>query len=203
MHASNPDKAGLWLIWKQDFDITVVDHSHNYIFSLCNNLVDRKQFGLVCLYGDPHHQNAAVIWGQVLNFVVSNSNLPILCMGDLNDIMHPCEKSGPGRPDFRRINAFCDYVKQCGFIDLGYSEPAYTWMNRRHPTTPTFERLDRCLGNAEWCTAYPNTTVYHLPMQRSDHAPILTILNSSRHKTNTPFRFENWQDCHQGHFPCS
>jgi hypothetical protein len=78
-------QAGLWLIWKQDFDITVVDHSHNYTFSLCNNLVDCKQFGLVCLYGDPHHQNTAVIWGQVLNFVVSNSNLPILCMGDLND----------------------------------------------------------------------------------------------------------------------
>lgn len=29
-------------------------------------------------------------------------------------------------------------------------------------------------------------------MLRSDHAPILTILNSNRRPTNKPFRFENW-----------
>lgn len=43
--------GGLWLIWKQDIIITVVDHSPNYIFGLCDNTVDHKQFGLVCLYG--------------------------------------------------------------------------------------------------------------------------------------------------------
>lgn len=184
--------GGLWLLWKHDFNITIVDQSHNYIFALCNNNLDQKQFGLVCLYGDPHHQNTSTIWSQVLDFVVTNTSLPMFCMGDLNDIMHPYEKSGPSRPDLNRINAFCDHVKQCGFIDLGYNGPAYTWTNRRHTTMPTFERLDRCLANAEWCTAYPQTTVYHLPMLRSDHAPILTLLNSSRSRTNKPFRFANW-----------
>lgn len=29
-------------------------------------------------------------------------------------------------------------------------------------------------------------------MMRSDHAPILTMLNSNRVRTNKPFRFENW-----------
>jgi hypothetical protein len=54
--------GGLWLLWKQDISITAVDHSANYIFGLCNNILDQKQFGLVCLYGDPHHQNTATIW---------------------------------------------------------------------------------------------------------------------------------------------
>lgn len=116
----------------------------------------------------------------------------MFCMRDLNDIMHPYEKSGLGRPDLRRIHAFCDYVKQCGFLDLGYIGPAYTWTNRRHNSTPTFERLDRCLGNADWCTVYPNTMVYHLPMLRSNHAPILILLHSTRRQTNKPFHFENW-----------
>ena len=101
-------------------------------------------------------------------------------------IIHVNEKVGPGRPNVRRINAFCDQVKQCGFIDLGYSGPAYTWTNKRFTTTPTFQRLDRCLANAEWCMAHPATTVYHLPMLRSDHAPILTILNSARRRINKP-----------------
>jgi len=64
-----------------------------------------------------------------------------------------------------------------------------------------YERLDRCLGNTEWCMAFPNTTIYHLPMLRSDHAPILAVLNSKRFRTNKPFRFENWwlmeQDYHK------
>jgi endonuclease/exonuclease/phosphatase family metal-dependent hydrolase len=116
----------------------------------------------------------------------------MLCMGDLNELMHVNEKSGPIRPDLRCINAFYDHVKQCGFIDLGYNGPAYTWTNKRFSTTPTFQHLDRCLANAEWCMVYPFTMVYHLPMMRSDHAPILTILNSSRCQTNKLFLFENW-----------
>jgi len=70
--------------------------------------------------------------------------------------------------------------------------PAYTWTNKRFNTTPTFQRLDHSLANVEWCTAYPRTTVYHLPMLRGDHAPILTILDSNHPRTNVVFRFENW-----------
>jgi len=113
-------------------------------------------------------------------------------MGDMNELMNANEKCGSGKADIRRINMFCDYVKQCGFLDLGYSGPAYTWTNKRFSTTPTFQRLDRCLANAEWCMAYPRTTVYHLPMRRSDHAPILTMLDSTRHHNNKIFRFKNW-----------
>jgi len=113
-------------------------------------------------------------------------------MGDMNNIMHVNEKLGPTRADIRRINAFCAHVKQRGFIDLGYSGPAYTWANKRFSTNATYERLDRCLGNAEWCVAFPSTTIYHLPMLYSDHAPILVVLNSTRYKTNRPSRFENW-----------
>jgi hypothetical protein len=113
-------------------------------------------------------------------------------MGDMNNIMHVSEKLGPCRPDVRHINALCDHVKQCGFIDLGYSGLAYTWSNKRSSIAPTFQRLDRCFANAECCATHPGTTVYHLPMLHSDHAPILTILNSSRTRTNKPFHFENW-----------
>jgi hypothetical protein len=92
----------------------------------------------VCIYGDPHHRTTYAVWAQVLDFVVTYSNLSTLCMGDMNDIMHPNEKSGLGRPDLRRINAFCDHVKQCGFIDLGYSGPAYTWSNKIFSSTLMF-----------------------------------------------------------------
>jgi hypothetical protein len=73
---------------------------------LCTNKSTLQHYGLVCLYGDPHHSATSSIWSQVLDFVQHNSNLPILCMGDLNNIMHVNEKLGPTRADVRRINAF-------------------------------------------------------------------------------------------------
>jgi hypothetical protein len=47
--------GGLWLIWMQDVSVNVVHQSHHFIFVVCNNKLDNRQFGLVCIYGDPHH----------------------------------------------------------------------------------------------------------------------------------------------------
>jgi hypothetical protein len=115
--------GGLWLISKDNISLSVVDRSKYFIFALCNNHLDNRQFGLICVYGDPHHRDTHLIWEQVTNFVVHNSGLPMLCTGDMNELMYAYEKSGPGRPDLRRMDVFCNYVKQCGFVDLGYSGP--------------------------------------------------------------------------------
>ena len=128
----------------------------------------------------------------MFSFVQTHHDMPIFCMGDMNEIMHPNEKHGPGRPDMCRINIFCNLVKHCDFLDLGYSGPAYTWNNKRFTSSPTFQRLDRCFANVEWCMIYPCTSVFHLPMLNSDHAPILTLLDSHKRNTIKPFRFENW-----------
>jgi hypothetical protein len=102
------------------------------------------------------------------------------------------EKLGPKPTHAKRIADFCCMIKNCGLFDLGFNGPAYTWTNKRFSSNPTYEHLDRCLGNAEWCTTFPTTMVYHLPMIKSDHAPILAVLNSCRRNISKPFKFENW-----------
>ncbi|KAJ1296721.1 hypothetical protein BS78_01G324100 [Paspalum vaginatum] len=113
-------------------------------------------------------------------------------MGDMKNLMHANEKLGPNPVNFFRISHFCHWVKQCGLFDLGFNGPAYTWSNKRFASNPTFERLDRCLVNTEWCKFFSNTDVFHLPIMHSDHAPILTKLFSSTQHSPKPFRFENW-----------
>jgi hypothetical protein len=113
-------------------------------------------------------------------------------MGDLNNIMSAREKKGPHPANLRRISDFCGMVKECDLFDLGYNGPAYTWTNKRFNSNPTFEHLDWFLANAEWCASFPNTVVYHLPMIRSDHAPILVIPTSNKSTRKKPFRFENY-----------
>jgi len=137
-------------------------------------------------------KKTASIWAQIKSFVLPYSNLPILCMEDLNNIMNVNEKMGLRPANVRRISEFCCLIKDCGLFDLGYNGPAYTWTNKRFNTNPTYEPLDRCLGNGDWCSAFPTTTVYHLPMMKSNHALILAVLDSKRPKPKKPFRFENW-----------
>lgn len=129
------------------------------------------------------------IWNDVLSFIMQNQGKPTLCMGNLNNIMHPNEKWGHSPPSLSRIDNFCSLIKQCGLKDLGYSGPAYTWTNKRFTTNPTFERLDKCLGDAEWCLAYPSTIVYHLLVLYSDHAPILAIMTPNCPKPKRRFKF--------------
>ncbi|GJM87645.1 hypothetical protein PR202_ga03621 [Eleusine coracana subsp. coracana] len=144
------------------------------------------------MYEDPHHLKTNSIWQEVVDFFLGNPNVPKFCMGDLNNLMHVNEKCGPTPTNASRVRNFCYLVKKCGFFYLGYSGPAYTWMNKCFATNPMFQHLDRCLANAEWCAAFPRTAVFHLPMIYSDHAPILATLDSPAHKPRKPFRFENW-----------
>jgi hypothetical protein len=48
----------------------------------------------------------------VLHFASLNINMPMFCMGDMNEIMHGHEKLGPRWVDINHVNAFCAYVKQ-------------------------------------------------------------------------------------------
>ncbi|PNT75667.1 hypothetical protein BRADI_1g36516v3 [Brachypodium distachyon] len=99
-------------------------------------------------------------------------------MGDFNDMMYTCDKSNINDVNRSRMRSFCNYVKNCGLIDLGYSGPAYTWSNRRYSSTPLYERLDRFFANPKWSDMFPNANVYNLPIMLSDHAPVLAMLHS-------------------------
>ena len=140
-------------MWTDDVDVNIVSFSHFYVLACVVQKSSASSFNLVCVYGDPHHQQTNSIWNVVFSFVVQNQGRPTLCIGDLNNIMHPNEKWGPGPPCLSRIDNFCTLVKQCGLMNLGYGGLAYTWTNKRFTTNPTFERLDRCPGDSEWYQA--------------------------------------------------
>jgi hypothetical protein len=44
-------------------------------------------FVMACIYGDPHHRHTKMIWDHVLNFICENLGKPVVCLGDLNEIM--------------------------------------------------------------------------------------------------------------------
>jgi hypothetical protein len=133
------------------------------------------------------------MWNTVAAFVYDNPNLPMVCIGDMNDLLYDMDKSSPNI-NRSRMCVFRSHVKKCGLFDLGYSGPVYTWTNKRFSSQPTFERLDRCLVNVEWCPTFPVSNVYNMPLIHSliDHAAILLSTEGPTQKIKHSFKFENW-----------
>jgi hypothetical protein len=190
---SNGRSGGLWLLWSDEVHVSVKFCNHYMILALVLNRTTNVDFALACIYGDPHHRHTRMIWDHVFNFVNDNLGKPVVCLGDLNNIMCDVDTTSIN-PNKYRMRAFNSYVKQCGLFDLGFSGPAYTWTNMRFSSRPIFERLDRCIANAEWCEVYPNTNVFNLPIihSLSDHAPILISTHSQFRRPKLHFKFENW-----------
>ena len=188
-------------MWCADLQVTIQVANFHVILASVVNIASGQEFGLVCIYGDPYHHQTNVIWDQIATFVFDNPGKPMLCMGDMNKILYDMDKSSP-YVSSHRLHAFRSLVKNCGFFNLGFSGPAYTWTNKRYSSNPVYERLDRALVNPEWCAIYPNTNVFNLPIIMSDHAPILISTYGTYKKPRQHFKFENWwlmEDDFQAH----
>lgn len=146
--------GGLWLLWSDKVQVIIKCSNHYLILALVVRIATNLEFALACVYGDPHHRHTRMIWDQISSFVSDNTGKPVVCLGDLNNIMYDVDTTS-SNINHCRMRTFIGYVKQCGLFDLGFSGPAYTWTNKHFSSTPVFERLDRCLVNVEWCNVFP------------------------------------------------
>lgn len=56
-----------------------------------------------------------------------NSSLPLLCTGDLNEIVKSHEEMGGQARLENQMREFQDVLYECRFADLGYVGQKYTW----------------------------------------------------------------------------
>jgi hypothetical protein len=80
-------------MWNDDMQVTV--HSSNFYIILATavHITSNKKFGLVCMYGDPYHRQTSQIWNDVASFVYDNSSIPMLCIGDMNELLYDMDKN--------------------------------------------------------------------------------------------------------------
>mgnify|MGYP006267453655 CR=1 FL=1 len=89
---SRGSSGGLWLMWNDELQVSIYSASFHAILANVIHRASGIEFGLVCIYGDPYHHQTKAIWDQVANFVYDNLGKPMLCMGDLNDILYDIDK---------------------------------------------------------------------------------------------------------------
>ena len=98
------------------------------------------------------------------------------------------------------MDSFREIVNCCGFHNLGYCGPDYTWSNMQEGESRICLRLDRALATLEWLARFERMKVYHLVDSTLDHCALLVTDSRARHQPRVRhFHFEaHWvkrEDC--------
>ena len=89
------------------------------------------------------------------------------------------------------MQLFKEVIDECGFLDLGFEGPKYTWSRHFENGSSIWERLDGCLATSSWFLKFPGSKVYHLRCDSSGHIPLLIVLSGlDTPKQKKKFRFE-------------
>ena len=117
--------GGLVLFWKNSVNLTVVD-SHKYYINVIINKSGNDEWRFTGFYGELNSSKRNEAWAK-LRSLSSNQNIPWLCASDFNEITRQEEKIGGVLRSFNQMQLFKDVIDECGFMDLGFMGPKYTW----------------------------------------------------------------------------
>ncbi|XP_050290016.1 uncharacterized protein LOC126728194 [Quercus robur] len=143
-------------------------------------------------YGNPDTAQRPESWAK-LKSLKGTSSAPWLAIGDFNEITRLTEKEGGHTRPKRQMENFVDAINYCGFREVDFIGPKYTWWYHRADGMHIRERLDRALANKELMDLFPAAKLYHLSSSASDHSPLSLHLVPKRKKKKIrkSFRFES------------
>ena len=182
--------GGLALLWKLEMAVWVDSFSKFHIDAIVNS-GSKEAWRLTGFYGEPDRDRREEGW-NMLRMLRSRSELPWCCFGDFNELLKVGDKRGGAPWSHNQMQQFKDVLDHYGFVNLGFSGPAFTWRGRRRGEW-IWERLDRGVVNYDWLEKFPTGRIRNLPCITSDHYPILLTLDAEGEKQRwkrKSFRFE-------------
>ena len=184
--------GGLVLYWKSLMKLTVGGSGKNYIDAFIDK-GEESEWRLTGFYGEPEMARRIDAWNK-LRYLNSHPVCPWLCLDNFNEIVRQDEKVGGALRSHNQMQLFIDVLDACGFMDLGFVGPKFTWARHYEDGSSIWERLDRGLATNNWFLKFSGSRVHHLHCDSSDHRPILVIfLGLDPPKRKKPFRFkEMW-----------
>lgn len=79
------------------------------------------------------------------------------------------------------------FISDCSLFDLGFNGSRFAWCNGQQDQDSIRERIDRAMGNAEYCKHFPRTQVFYIDPMGSNHHLLLVDLNFTSSKTPWTF----------------
>ncbi|XP_074318689.1 uncharacterized protein LOC141655512 [Silene latifolia] len=125
-------------------------------------------------------------------FLCQNFILVKVNQCDFNQIEYQTNKWGGRVGVIDGINCFREWKASHRLLDIPFKGPKYTWCNNRDNGARIYERLDKGYGSQDWYDIFSNTAILHLPIQISDHAPIIIDTNLIMENGRRPYKIETW-----------
>lgn len=150
-----------------------------------------RAWRLTRFYGELETSRHNEGW-NMLRMLSTKPKLPWCCFDGFNELLEMVDKKGGASQSHNLMQSFWDALDDCGFIDLCFSGPKFTWHGKRRGVL-VWERLDREVANYEWLNRFPMDKVQHLLCFTSNHRPLLLALDpngESRKWKQKLFRFE-------------
>ncbi|XP_074283222.1 uncharacterized protein LOC141607770 [Silene latifolia] len=183
--------GGLLLRWDNSIVLTtLILESHFILCKLsspgapCTNDVKYVLF----IYGEARFEYRQALWNLLSSKIFGLS--PLLILGDFNQVELFDDKLG-GKSFIRGQSDFTTWKISNGLSDVPFSGPRFTWMNNQHNGKIIMERLDRAYANQKWFTLFPSTSISHLSILVSDHAPVILSLSPFSKPRKRPYRLDN------------
>ena len=151
--------GGLALLWKNE-DMVWVDSFSNYQIDAIVHRGSENAWQLTGFYGEPETSKRNESW-NMLRMLSTKPKLPWCCFDDFNEFLEVGDKKRGAPWSHNLIQSFQEALDDCGFIDLGFSGPDFTWHGKRKGEL-VWERLDRGVANYEWLNRFPTGRVHHL-----------------------------------------
>lgn len=123
--ASETRGGGLVLLWKDLINLFVVDSSKYYIDALVDRYTEQA-WHFTGFYGEPVTWRRHEAWSK-LSALNTYPSILWLCAGAFNEITRPDEKIGGALRNHNQIQLFRNIIDECGFMDLGFISPRFTW----------------------------------------------------------------------------
>lgn len=132
--------GGLALLWKSEVTVWVDSFSKYHIDAVVNGTT-KEPWRFTGFYGEPNTYYREEAW-RMLRMLRSKPHLPWCCMGDYNELLWIEEKRGGRIRPHDQMQAFCDVLAFCSFVDLGFTGLEFMWHSRRYGYL-IWEHLDR------------------------------------------------------------
>ncbi|XP_075660563.1 uncharacterized protein LOC142630448 [Castanea sativa] len=180
--------GGLALLWKKEIKVDVQSYSERHVDAIIFEDSGFK-WRITGFYGNPKSHRRKESW-ELLKILSKKFQLPWLCFGDFTEIVSMSEKMGGAQRSQRQMGGFREAINYCGFKDLGFCGPDFTWCNMQEGRQRIYLRLDRVLVTQDWIDHYRDMKVHHLVESTSDHCALLITDVIPQRLTKKRFQFE-------------
>ncbi|KAK9032518.1 hypothetical protein V6N11_056778 [Hibiscus sabdariffa] len=190
--------GGLALWWTEEVKVTILNYCKNYI-DVSITYRNSEEWYCTFIYAPPYHDEKKEFWEEIAG-LRGQQGCKWCVIGDSNSIVNQGEKSEGNAVNGRNARWYLNFIETTSMIEMPIKGGSFTWSNQRIEGNAISEKLDRILFTGEWSFMYPKAIGVMEAATKSDHNPILLLLNGPRKKRKKVFKFESkWlleEDCY-------